>query len=141
MKIIVMPRKAAENTVTGKSKSEIIVISIYSSGDPPADIKCSEKICRLNFDDVSSDTVPGTVPFNKGFADKIIDFMDENLDAKYLLVHCDAGISRSPAVATAIAEFYFNDHEFHLHHPCYNRMVYHILRYRMEERKENECQA
>lgn len=60
---------------------------------------------------------------------------------EYLLVHCDAGISRSPAVATAIAEFYFNDHEFHLHHPCYNRMVYHILRYRMEERKENECQA
>lgn len=141
MKIIVMPRKAAENTITGHPKNKIITISIYSSGDSPADIKCSEKICRLNFDDVSSDSVPGTIPFSKDHADQIIDFMNKNLAAEYLLVHCDAGVSRSPAVASAIAEFYFDDCEFYKHYPCYNRMVYHILRYRMEERKENECQA
>lgn len=135
MKIIVLPRKVAEEQKLPDSIKEkkIIAISIYSSGDEPANLPYCEKVCHLNFDDVSSQNVPGTIPFTKDHADAIIDFMNANLDANILVVHCDAGISRSPAVASAIAEYYFNDQQFYRHHPCYNRMVYHILRYKMEE--------
>ena len=41
-------------------------------------------------------------------AKAIVDFVERNKD-KYIIVHCDAGISRSSAVAAAILKYYTGD--------------------------------
>ena len=44
-------------------------------------------------------------------AEKILDFVDKHVDADRVLVHCSAGISRSPAVGIAIAGHFDLWHE------------------------------
>lgn len=41
-------------------------------------------------------------------ADKVVEFMERHKD-KFIIVHCDAGISRSAGVAAAILKYYNGD--------------------------------
>jgi predicted protein tyrosine phosphatase len=69
------------------------------------------------------------VLFNKTHADDILDFAERMREANVdcVIVHCKAGISRSPAVAAALTEIYGGDskHFFARHQP--NMHVYRML--------------
>lgn len=68
-------------------------------------------------------------------ADKILDFVNEMYDkVDQFLVHCEAGISRSPAVAAALAKICGGDDAFYFEKYSPNLLVYNKLLQRAEER-------
>ncbi len=82
-----------------------IVISITGCNSPDANLKVQFKdVLFLKFDDIEKSTkgwLRKYKPISQEQADQIIDFVLNN-DARFIFCHCDAGISRSPAVAAAI---------------------------------------
>jgi predicted protein tyrosine phosphatase len=84
-----------------------------------------KKTVRLKFDDIKR-TRPGYVAFSEKDALKILKAMLENINVPLVLVHCEAGISRSSATAAALSVI-FNIHELDVwDHPDYspNKRVY-----------------
>ena len=85
-------------------------------------------ICEVQFFDLDN-----TYPIKKGLmelkdAKKIAEFVSYYRD-KIIIVHCDAGQSRSAGVAAAISRYY-NGHCFeYFHHPCYtpNMFCYRLM--------------
>ena len=70
----------------------------------------------LYFDDINPNAIPGkpTMPFafSDYDADVIIDFLDHhfgNNDFEDIIIHCQAGVSRSHAVALFVAKFFAKD--------------------------------
>lgn len=113
--------------------SNIAVISITNNDDKPANISKRFGPClRLMFDDIDESKIGQTL-FTIEKADKIWDFtesLQNNIDI--LWVHCTFGVSRSAAVAKAIAE------QYNLPYPdkysIYNKRVYRVLRQSMQHR-------
>ena len=82
-------------------------------------------VLRLMFSDVSSDFPALRGPtvhiaaFTPETAREIVNFVQEQMknDVRLLVVHCEAGMSRSARVATAISQFYNHDEtHFLVHH-------------------------
>lgn len=92
-----------------------IIISITDPGAPEVQIKQAEsirEILRLSFHDVDRAVSGQTdiVLFTKEQAQQIIDFVERWNDiVSICAVNCEAGISRSAAVAAAIATIYHLD--------------------------------
>ena len=70
----------------------------------------------LYFDDVDPEAIPGKpimpFAFSDSDAQKIIAFLDRHYDKndfQELIIHCQAGVSRSHAVALFAAKYYAND--------------------------------
>jgi hypothetical protein len=62
-------------------------------------------VLRLSFTDISAPTEhPGHVRFGDEHAQAILDFIDEWRDVDRIVIHCVAGLSRSPAVGLALSE-------------------------------------
>src|SRR5258708_4006668 len=91
-----------------------VVISITSASDDVAKIPTSTEclgILRLTFLDADEPTTatPGPL-FGAPDARLIWDFvLVHRAQAERVIVHCDAGISRSPAVAAAISRVLVGD--------------------------------
>ena len=88
-------------------------------------------LLQLCFDDVS---FPHAIPknlklFNVDLAQQIIDFVNLHKDnIETLLIHCEAGLSRSPAIAAAISErFGLGSADFYFEKYMPNVLVYKIL--------------
>ena len=88
-------------------------------------------VAYVQFDDIdSSETINGETPMSKSDAKTIVDaFMKYKDRVEQIIVHCDAGYSRSPAVAAALAkalgmsdEVYFSSGQY-----CPNRHVYRMM--------------
>jgi predicted protein tyrosine phosphatase len=83
-----------------------VVISITSAPDDVARIPRSSAlraILRLSFADADVDAPAGLVLFDEAHARSIVEFVRAHeRDIDRIVVHCDAGMSRSPAVAAAI---------------------------------------
>ena len=120
--------------VSNRSKSESFrpdtterwaAISIFTPGDSPAELVGFVKVIHLCFDDVCS-SMPNTTRFTPQMAEQTWAFVDEILDADIpnLLVHCDAGMSRSPGMAIAIDEIVNGSTTRAAQHPYYNSLVY-----------------
>lgn len=88
------------------------LISISCPNDP-AKIRHRESckaILRVEFDDLDApvrdnltDRVLPYTLFNDTHANQILDFFEDCVKwLPYMIVHCDAGVSRSPAVAAAL---------------------------------------
>lgn len=83
------------------------VISIYSSGDCSPILSNLQTVLKLQFDDITKPE-PGLILFADEMAEQIIDFADyliENFPEKPLIVHCDAGVSRSGAVGSVLNDY------------------------------------
>ena len=127
MKFVVLSRKNIEDlafhperlkllelpptNITNANKRFFAIISIYSTGDKPAKLPITNNCrgaIRLEFDDISK-SIPNCSKeltlFNEDLAKRIINFYNKIKNKiDYVLVNCDAGISRSSAVAAALAK-------------------------------------
>ena len=126
MKIRVVNRSFVENNQSILKKFN--VISIYGSKSfTPVNVEV-ENLLELQFDDVTEE-MSGKIVFNKVLAIKVKEFFEKIAnDNNSLLVHCDAGISRSGAIGYIANEYFnkyleknFNDNEY------FEKMNKHIL--------------
>lgn len=89
---------------------------------------------RATFGDVEKDTDPRWFhkfgyPITPQDAEQIWWFIQDRVSRiKTLMVHCEAGVSRSPAVAAAVCKEYGLDGEKYFHSPyCINKTVYETM--------------
>lgn len=102
-----------------------IIISIFTPGDEPPQVcqnQYTKQVVQFAFDDLDRTPGPATrlalghpVIFGDLEAKKIIDIVefwkDKGID--HIICHCDAGISRSAGVASALSKYYNGtDNEF-----------------------------
>lgn len=106
MMISVLTRHDAEtlHDYGFKISGEHVWISIYTPGDRPAKVCTNEltlDVLHLAFYDIS---VFGRGAFDYQQANQIIDLLLQHLTRlKKVMIHCDAGYSRSPAIACALS--------------------------------------
>jgi predicted protein tyrosine phosphatase len=83
-------------------------------------------LLRLVFEDTEEADTPES--FNSALATEILDFVEKMWDqVEVFLVHCQVGLSRSPAVAAALCRIYYN-HDGRWPTPLFrNRLVYRVL--------------
>lgn len=114
MKVQVFNSKASE---TFKPEPKSIIIRITSNAEfaimQHRDL--FQDVLELRFDDIS-DTHPKEDSMLYGAMttdhyQQIKSFMQKNIDSFQLSVHCDAGQSRSPAVAISVLDYLLNDPE------------------------------
>ena len=82
-----------------------MIVSITSHASDVARLPASaltRGVLRLAFVDAIVPPAPGVPVFTEADARAIWALLDASPDAERLVVHCDAGISRSPAVAAAV---------------------------------------
>lgn len=90
------------------------VISITTIGDElaviPEDEAMVPAVLRLQFDDVGKDHVNAMTPEQ---AEEVVGFiMNLPSPVACVLVHCDAGISRSAGIAAALSKVLYEDDSF-----------------------------
>lgn len=145
MKILYCNRIIAEGT---NPQDNVLLISIRHPGQKVALQEGWNNILKLEFDDVTDDKIIilggngkeiKIVPFNQEMAKKVLDTVDNIRDnVNTIMIHCEAGISRSAAVARFLSEKYNvpiifpKDHKNDLP----NIFVYNLLRGEDNDRQE-----
>jgi predicted protein tyrosine phosphatase len=83
-------------------------------------------ILRLVFEDTME---PGRADsFNASLATEILDFVEKMWDGvEDFLIHCEVGLSRSPAVAAALSRIYYDDDGPWAEMDFPNPLVYQVL--------------
>lgn len=113
-----------------------LIISISSTNDKlpliinEAGNESIRHIVYLQFDDIdTAESVHGLKPMSNEDAERVVDALLQCVDEiSQIIVHCDAGYSRSPAVAAALAKAIGeSDEEFFGHDYCVNNHVYTTL--------------
>ena len=135
IKIVVLPKRKIhniENTLTENHS----IISVYTPFSEPSNIlknKNTEKILFTSFDDY--DTIIDNheefwgrkqILFSYVNAKEIIDFWNE-INSDLLIVHCEAGVSRSPAIAAALTKINEEDDNFYFKNYRPNSLVYRTI--------------
>lgn len=102
-------------------------ISISSSGNfPMLDEENRAGLLRLVFEDTTEPDKSGS--FNAALATEILDFVERVWEeVEVFLIHCDVGLSRSPAVAAALSRTYIGDDGPWSEHDFPNPLVYRLL--------------
>jgi len=123
---IVLSREEAE---AYEPRGKEICISISDPDAPPAQVSSRfAAVLRLNFDDVTERWEPSDVLFAEDHAREIREFLDSWPGAERVMVHCNAGVSRSPGVALGLCELRgWATAELERSHPGWNRLVRSIL--------------
>lgn len=85
------------------------IISIVSPGEKNPDF-ISQTVLKLQFHDIT-EKLKGFVAFNAEIAKQILDFVKSNSD-KNVVVHCEAGLSRSAAIVRFLVTHMEYDGEF-----------------------------
>jgi predicted protein tyrosine phosphatase len=98
-KIIVMGRNAASKLDLDEPYA-VISINDISDNTPIQRRWGLRGLLVLHFEDVAED---GSGSMKREHADQVVDFV-KGLSVETLVVHCLAGVSRSPSMAFAIAE-------------------------------------
>lgn len=116
MKIKVMPRNECVRYCHKPHNESSIIVSIntpwaaYDSAPFGNEENKVISILRLWFDDVDEKI---TNCMNEDHAKAIKDFVDRYADYDVtVIVHCDAGVSRSAGVAAALSEYYNGDDSY-----------------------------
>jgi predicted protein tyrosine phosphatase len=143
MKILVSTRDEVGRFATS---GKAACISINDSNQAPALLPASiddAHVLRLQFDDVdgSNETWHNrpVVMFNESLAESILDFWHQVKDQiDVLLVHCNAGMCRSPAVAAVIEHIHTGEDQHWFDRKRPNMMVYRTLLETWLERTDYE---
>jgi predicted protein tyrosine phosphatase len=119
--------RSARNAEFFRSNCPWAAISISSSNSFVAlDAHGRVGLLRLVFEDTTQPGTPGA--FKTTQATEILDFVEKVWDnAEVLLIHCDVGLSRSPAVASALSRIYYNDDGQWFDSDFPNPLVYQLL--------------
>jgi len=106
-----------------------ISISISDPDAPPARISSRfAAVLRLNFNDVTERGEPSDILFAEDHAREITDFLDAWPNAERVMVHCNAGVSRSPGVALGLCDVRgWATAALERSHPGWNRLVRTVL--------------
>jgi predicted protein tyrosine phosphatase len=105
---------------------EHLVISITDPETKEAFIPFAEGckgILRLSFWDVEK-AIGHYKLMPKEDAEKIALFVKANSEVPLIIVHCEMGVSRSPAVAAALSQYYNGENEFFFKNYTPNSWVY-----------------
>ena len=110
MNFVVTDRSGIEDGVL--VRSSYIVISIHDTYSPPAKVKQQSglrAVLQLAFDDAeptNSAALPKALTLmTREQAKSIWEFVEHHMDyVGAVVVHCEAGVSRSPAVAAALCK-------------------------------------
>lgn len=127
MKIIVLPKSKAKEFVCDEPWVAISIATIQDDWPKLSAIKRMD-LLQIAFPDLDVPDEDFTIEkmFNEGHAKSILDFVSKHKD-KTLLVHCEAGRSRSPAVAAAISKLLTDDDMIWFKNYTPNRYVYRVL--------------
>jgi len=152
MHILVMSKQMMQQEES-KIIMKHIVISIrsYSKNPEKYHVKFSDNSNRIallsvDFDDISHSQYLdfgvkyGLNLFSEDQAKQIWNFVQEHKDTELLIVHCDAGVCRSPAIAAAIAEGLGQDFTWLFdpkwYHP--NEFVFDTMRNFIQREKQHD---
>lgn len=122
MKLIVLPLSKARQYTSDKPWGAISIVT-FKGDMPKLSSENRQGLLQLLFKDTDFERQEGV--FQEEQALQILDFVDSMFGkVDHLLIHCEAGRSRSPAVAAAISKIYANDdmHWFRYYTP--NMLVY-----------------
>ena len=114
LKIEVMSKAKAEEYAMNKHRDKAVIISISSYTGAPAFIIPDSTnniidVLKLRFNDTDcSDGFSGGMIVEQGI--KVRDFFNKYvMSVDKIIVHCEAGQSRSAGVAAALMKYYYND--------------------------------
>jgi len=130
------------NDIVNRDDSIDAVISIT---DPEYDNVVlnidEEKVLRLCFHDVDdkyAGNLPYIVKFNTDMAKQVSSFLESH-NIQHLVVHCEAGISRSAGMAAAICEHLQNgQNEFKTHPFIPNQLIYKLTLEALKGNQKND---
>ncbi|MFB3819096.1 MAG: hypothetical protein ACE147_15640 [Candidatus Methylomirabilales bacterium] len=125
--IVFASREAAQRF---QSTEPWAAISITDPGSAPAEIACPEcqAILRLSFSDVDHREDDRAVVFSPAMAREILEFVQAWAPrVRTLVIHCEAGVSRSCATAAALARLRFGDDQEFFLRGRPNMLVYRTL--------------
>ncbi|HEV7594264.1 MAG TPA: hypothetical protein VGO33_04640 [Gemmatimonadaceae bacterium] len=119
---VVLSREDAERY---EPRGVEICISIADPDADPAELSPGfAAILRLQFTDIIERGDPSDVLFSEEHARAIREFIDGWPGATRIVVHCHAGISRSPGVALGLCDIRgWATAELERSHPGWNRLV------------------
>jgi predicted protein tyrosine phosphatase len=119
---VVLSREDAERY---EPRDREICISIADPDAEPAQLSSRfAAVLRLHFTDIIEQGEPSDVLFSEDHARAIRAFLDAWPDAKRIVVHCNAGVSRSPGVALGLCDIRgWATAKLERSHPGWNRLV------------------
>ena len=129
-------RQVPEFVVLSREEAELyeprgkeICISISDPDASPARVSSRfAAVLRLNFDDVIERGEPSDILFAEDHALEIRKFLDAWPKAERVMVHCNAGVSRSPGVALGLCDIRgWATAELERSHPGWNRLVRSVI--------------
>jgi predicted protein tyrosine phosphatase len=118
-----------ENAECYEPRGREICISISDPDAQPARVSPRfAAVLRLNFDDVTERGEPSDILFAEDHAREIRDFLESWPSAERVMIHCNAGVSRSPGVALGLCDVRgWATAELERSHPGWNRLVRTVL--------------
>lgn len=124
--LIVLSREDAESY---EPRGKEICISISDPDAPAARVSSRfAAVLRLHFDDVTERGEESDILFAEEHAREIRDFVASWPNASRVVVHCHAGVSRSPAVALGLCDNHgWATAALERSHPGFNRLVRSVL--------------
>ena len=126
MDVCILSREAAERY---QPRGAEICISISDPEAPPAQLSGGFlEVLRLAFNDIVTMQVPADVLFAGEHAAAIVQFLEDWSQAERLVIHCHAGVSRSPGVALGLCDrLGWRPAELESGYPGWNRWVRQVL--------------
>ena len=123
---VVLSREDAERY---EPRGKEVCISISDPEAPPARVSSLfAAVLRLNFDDVIERDEPSDILFAEDHAREIREFLEAWPSVKRVVVHCNAGVSRSPGVALGLCDLRgWATASLERSHPGWNRHVRSVL--------------
>ena len=119
--------RSAYNAALFRCDRPWAAISITTEGDfPPLSEDNRQGLLQLAFADTADSDRPDA--FTTVLATELLNFVEEVWDrVEVLLIHCEAGLSRSPGVAAALSQIYYGDDGQWFEYDFPNTLVYHLL--------------
>ena len=116
LKLQVLDRSLARSTTHAEPYAVISIGEPQMKPAPLAESPQCKAVLRLHFSDVATDltrlrSVTHVAPFTPEMAQQIVSFAREQMqnNVRLIVAHCEAGMSRSAGVVSALSQYYNHD--------------------------------